>query len=75
VGKTQCAHRDILIYLFVGTQALPTLPCLDAKDIGKIDVNDFHTYVAIERTQVNKALAGLQNGKIKGKNFRARKLS
>jgi ATP-independent RNA helicase DbpA len=48
---------------------------LDAKDIGKIDVNDFHTYVAIERTQVNKALAGLQNGKIKGKNFRARKLS
>lgn len=48
---------------------------LEASAIGKIDIGDFHSYVAIERTQVNKALAGLQNGKIKGKSFKVRKVS
>jgi ATP-independent RNA helicase DbpA len=48
---------------------------LDASSIGKIDITDFHSYIAIERSVVNKALAGIQNGKIKGKHFRCRKIS
>ena len=47
---------------------------LEAASIGKIDVNDFSTYVAVERSVADKALRGLNAGKVKGKSVKARRL-
>ncbi|MDD2661564.1 MAG: DbpA RNA binding domain-containing protein [Methylococcales bacterium] len=38
-----------------------------------MDVFDKHAYVAIKRGAVDKALACLRNGKIKGRSFNVRK--
>ena len=46
---------------------------LDGKAIGKIDIFDFHAYVAVERSIATQALKHLENGKIKGKKFKARR--
>ncbi len=43
--------------------------------IGKINVTDFHTYVAVERNIATKAVAALNAGKVKGKRIKARLLS
>lgn len=46
-----------------------------AKDqIGKISVNDFSTYVAVDRRIAAQACAKLNNGRVKGKSVRARVL-
>ncbi len=42
--------------------------------VGKIDIFDRRSYVAIERDRVDKALQQLTSGKIKGRYFKARKL-
>ena len=42
-------------------------------EVGKIDIFDAHAYVAIKQDSVDKALACLQKGKIKGRNFMVRK--
>jgi len=42
--------------------------------IGKIDINDYSTYVAVHQSIAKQALQHLQDGKIKGRKFRARKL-
>lgn len=42
---------------------------LDGKSIGKIDIYDRQSYVAIERSMIDEAHKKLKNGKIKGKNF------
>ena len=42
--------------------------------IGKIDGFATRTYVAIERSHASRALERLRAGKIKGRNFRIRKL-
>ena len=42
--------------------------------IGKIDVFDFAAYVAVERSIAKAALRQLQDGKLKGRKFRARLL-
>ena len=42
--------------------------------VGKIDVMDFAAYVAIDRKSAGQALNRLVNGKIKGRNFKVRKL-
>jgi ATP-independent RNA helicase DbpA len=47
---------------------------LPATAIGKIDGFATRTYVAIERSQANRALDRLRAGKIKGRSFRVRKL-
>jgi len=47
---------------------------LDGSRIGKIDIFDMSSYVAIERSAVRQALNYLANGKIKGRNIRARKV-
>ena len=47
---------------------------LAASAIGKIDIFATRSYVAIQRAQANHALARLNAGKIKGRNFRVRKL-
>lgn len=43
---------------------------LEGKDIGKIEINDFFPYVAVESSIARKALDGLRIGKIKGRKFR-----
>ena len=43
---------------------------LDSKDIGKFDIFDFFSYVAIEKNVFFKAVEGLKNGKLKGKKFK-----
>ena len=42
--------------------------------IGKIDINDYSTYVAVHQSIAKQVLQHLQDGKIKGRKFRARKL-
>ncbi|MGZ8190867.1 MAG: ATP-dependent RNA helicase DbpA [Methylococcaceae bacterium] len=42
-------------------------------EVGKIDIFDAHAYVAVKRDSVDKALACLRNGKIKGRSFNVRK--
>ncbi|MGZ5619938.1 MAG: ATP-dependent RNA helicase DbpA [Methylobacter sp.] len=42
-------------------------------EVGKIDIFDAHAYVAIKQGSVDKALACLRNGKIKGRSFNVRK--
>lgn len=43
--------------------------------IGKIDVFDFHAYVAVNRHSAKQALAGLEAGKIKGRKIKARRVT
>ena len=42
---------------------------LEGKDVGKIDIYDRQSYVAIDRKAVDKAYAYLKKGKIKGRSF------
>ncbi|MDI1259748.1 ATP-dependent RNA helicase DbpA [Aquabacterium sp.] len=43
--------------------------------IGKINVNDFHTYVAVERGIARQAVSKLSEGKVKGKKVKVRFLN
>jgi ATP-dependent RNA helicase DbpA len=45
-----------------------------AAQVGKIDVNDFSTYVAVHRDIAAKALQGLNAGKVKGRSVKVRSL-
>ena len=54
--------------------ALTANKSLPGKQIGKIDIFDHYSYVAIERPIAKQALKILSEGKIKGRKFRARKL-
>jgi len=47
---------------------------LEGAAIGKIDVLPTRSYVAIRREQAGRALDGLRTGRIKGRNFRVRRL-
>lgn len=47
---------------------------LAGKQIGKIDIFDVFTYVAIDRTASRQALNYFKNGKVKGRNVRAREI-
>jgi len=47
---------------------------LDAAHVGRIDVNDFSTYVAVQRDVAEQALRGLNAGKVKGRSVKARRL-
>jgi ATP-independent RNA helicase DbpA len=47
---------------------------LKGSQIGKIDIFDMSSYVAIERSAVRQALSYLADGKVKGRNVRARKI-
>jgi ATP-independent RNA helicase DbpA len=46
----------------------------DFTQVGKINVNEFSTYVAVERGIADQALRGLNAGKVKGKSVKARRL-
>ena len=43
---------------------------LDAKDIGKINISDRYSFVAIDKSVIKKAYNGLKNSKIKKRKFR-----
>ncbi len=47
---------------------------LAGSEVGKIDVFDFHTYVAIVRASADQALACLRGNKVKGRFFKARRI-
>ncbi len=47
---------------------------LEGSAIGKIEVNDFSTYVAVEPGVAEKALRGLNAGKVKGRSVKVRRL-
>jgi ATP-independent RNA helicase DbpA len=47
---------------------------LAGSDIGKIDIFDMSSYVAVERTALRQAMNYLAQGKIKGRSIRARKI-
>lgn len=47
---------------------------IDGADVGKINITDFHAYVALKIRSVKRAISHLQNGKIKGRKFKVRKL-
>lgn len=55
--------------------ALTSNTDLNGKQIGKIDIFDNVSYVAIERPIAKQALKILNEGKIKGRKFKVRKLS
>ncbi|MBA3773928.1 MAG: ATP-dependent RNA helicase DbpA [Ramlibacter sp.] len=44
------------------------------EQVGKIDINEFATYVAMERSIAGEAAARLNEGRIKGRSFKARLL-
>jgi len=46
---------------------------LNGEQIGKIDIFDFHAYVAVHHSVAKRVLQHLQQGKLKGKKFKARK--
>ena len=46
----------------------------EAAQIGKINVNEFSTYVAVDRDIADKALRGLNAGKVKGRSVKVRRL-
>jgi ATP-independent RNA helicase DbpA len=47
---------------------------LEGAAVGKIDVNDFSTYVAVRRDVADQALRGLNAGKVKGRSVKVRRL-
>jgi ATP-independent RNA helicase DbpA len=46
----------------------------DGKLVGKINVNEFSTYVAVDRGIAKEAMRGLNTGKVKGKSVKVRRL-
>lgn len=48
---------------------------IDNVDIGKINITDFHSFIAIKLRSVKRTLNFLREGKIKGKKVKARKLA
>jgi len=64
--KDKVRPGDILGAL-TGTAGIP------GADVGKIDLFDKQSFVAIKRDSADKALACLRNGKIKGRSFNVRK--
>jgi ATP-dependent RNA helicase DbpA len=67
-GRTDKLRPGDILGALTGDAGLP------ASAIGKIDIFATRSYVAIVRTQANNALARLDAGRIKGKNFRVRKM-
>ncbi|MCW9014803.1 MAG: ATP-dependent RNA helicase DbpA [Gammaproteobacteria bacterium] len=65
--KQKIRAGDILGALTANTK-------LPGKQIGKIDIFDMMTYVAVEQAIAKQALKILSEGKIKGRKFRVRKL-
>jgi ATP-independent RNA helicase DbpA len=67
-GRKQKVRPGDILGAITGDAGIP------AQHVGKIDIFDFHAYVAVERAIADKALQRLSQGKIKGRNFKIRKI-
>ncbi|WP_407080152.1 ATP-dependent RNA helicase DbpA [Candidatus Methylospira mobilis] len=67
-GRKQKVRPGDILGAITGDAGIP------GQHVGKIDIFDFHAYVAIERSIADKALQRLSQGKIKGRNFKIRKV-
>lgn len=47
---------------------------MSGSQIGKIDIFDISSYVAVERSALSQVLKYFANGKVKGRSVRARKV-
>ena len=56
-------------------QTLIRIPGIDKNMLGKIDVNDDHTTVEVDRNVVDSAMTALRKRKIKGKAYRIQKMT
>jgi ATP-independent RNA helicase DbpA len=65
-GRKEKIRRGDVLGALTGDGGLP------GSAIGKIDINEFSTYVAVERAIAPKALRALNEGKVKGKKVKAR---
>lgn len=54
--------------------ALTASPSIQGVDVGKIAIFDYCSYVSVKRAIAVDALSVLSNGKIKGRNFRVRRI-
>lgn len=69
-GKKQKVRPGDILGALTGGE-----PALAGSDVGKIASYDMFTYVAVKRQSVDLALRKISEGKLKGKNFRARKIN
>jgi ATP-independent RNA helicase DbpA len=67
-GKKQKVRPGDILGALTGDNGIP------GNDVGKITIFDFCAYVAVSRNSANNALAKLENGKIKGRNFRVKRI-
>ena len=64
-GKKQKVRAGDILGALTGSNGI------DGKVVGKINLADNWSYVAVERDSADKALKKLKTGKLKGRNFRA----
>lgn len=67
-GRKQKVRPADILGAITGDAGIP------GQHVGKIDIFDFHAYVAIDRAIADQALKRLALGKIKGRNFKVRKV-
>ena len=67
-GKKQKVRAGDILGALTGKNGI------QGKQVGKINILDNHAYVAVNREVANDALQKLSKGKLKGKNFRVRKV-
>jgi ATP-independent RNA helicase DbpA len=67
-GKKQKVRPGDILGALTGEEGIP------GTDVGKIDLFDNHAYVAVRRDGAKAALKKLTEGKLKGRNFRVRRL-
>ena len=67
-GRKQKLRPGDILGGLTGTGGLP------GSSIGKIDIFDMNSFVAVERDSVKSALAFLSGGKIKGRSVKARRI-
>jgi ATP-independent RNA helicase DbpA len=65
-GKKQKVRAGDILGALTGENGIP------GKDVGKINLFDMRSYVAVDKHVAKKALKKLESGKMKGRNFRAR---
>lgn len=65
-GKKQKVRPGDILGALTGDKGI------DAGKVGKINLFAMRSYVAVERSVAKKALSKITNGKLKGRNFRAR---
>lgn len=63
-GKKQKVRPGDILGALTGKDGIP------GSDVGKINVTDYCAYVAVKKVSAGFALKKLENGKLKGRNFR-----